>query len=574
MLEQMRKSSQSLLITVLFGIVIAVFIINFGPQSRGSSCEQAMNGSDHYAAKVGGGSITNNDFRYGFMLSGGAQIPAKIARQERLKELVMDKLIERELLADEAERLGFATTEEEVEDQIAEGKIIGLGTTHTVPRLLKDGKFNYESFKTFLQYELGVTPKAFITEQKKELLALRVRDLLRGSVAVSADETKADFIQKNRQVNLEYLRFTARRYEDQIALGDAEIAEYAAKNDAKLREAYEQKKFLYENVPAERKLRQILIKVPSGASPEAEGAAKAKAQGLLDKLNKAAKATGSTSKKDGLAFAELAKQSSEDPASAGRGGELGWRARGATGVSGAAEDTIFAAKTGALVGPLRGNEGFVIMKVEGSREGQISYDQVKLELAADKLREERAKDKAKAAADEALAKAKAHQADSLKTLFPSPKSDSDESQAAEKGAPGDAAPRVEETGLFALRASKEGAVVEGIGVSTPLAKAAFALTTAAPLAGPFDVSGSYVVIRLKERKEPDLAEFERKKVELVQDAELTKWERVLTDWTQARCLEVKRAKGISINHDVLRYEDSSEPPAPYEPCSPRRPFGG
>ena len=35
MLEQMRKSSQSLLIYVLFGIVIAVFIINFGPQSRG-----------------------------------------------------------------------------------------------------------------------------------------------------------------------------------------------------------------------------------------------------------------------------------------------------------------------------------------------------------------------------------------------------------------------------------------------------------------------------------------------------------------------------------------------------------
>ena len=36
MLEQMRKSSQSLLIIVLFGIVIAVFIINFGPQSQGT----------------------------------------------------------------------------------------------------------------------------------------------------------------------------------------------------------------------------------------------------------------------------------------------------------------------------------------------------------------------------------------------------------------------------------------------------------------------------------------------------------------------------------------------------------
>src|SRR5262245_55939453 len=40
MLEQMRRSSQSLLIYVLFGIVIAVFIINFGPQSTGG-CESA-----------------------------------------------------------------------------------------------------------------------------------------------------------------------------------------------------------------------------------------------------------------------------------------------------------------------------------------------------------------------------------------------------------------------------------------------------------------------------------------------------------------------------------------------------
>ena len=72
MLEQMRKSSRSLLIYVLFGIVIAVFIINFGPQSQGSSCEQTM-GDDHYAARVAGETISSNDFRYGFMLMGAAR---------------------------------------------------------------------------------------------------------------------------------------------------------------------------------------------------------------------------------------------------------------------------------------------------------------------------------------------------------------------------------------------------------------------------------------------------------------------------------------------------------------------
>ena len=132
MLDQMRKNSRSLLITVLFGIIIVVFIINFGPQSRGSSCEQAMS-DDHYAAKVGGQVISNNDFRYGFLLSGGDRYPPKIAKQERLKEMVMDKLIERELLAGMAEKLGFVVTDDEVDDQIGDGKIMTLGGA-SVPR--------------------------------------------------------------------------------------------------------------------------------------------------------------------------------------------------------------------------------------------------------------------------------------------------------------------------------------------------------------------------------------------------------------------------------------------------------
>ena len=246
MLEQMRKSSQSLLIYVLFGIVIAVFIINFGPQSRGGSCESTM-ANDHFAAKVSGQLVTKNDFRYGFLVLGGAQYPAQMAKQQRLKETVMDKLIERELLASEAERLGYVISDEEVEDQIGDTKIIGLGYPRTVQRMTKDGKFNYDAFKNFVQFELGVTPQGFIEEQKKELLAARVRDLLRGSVTVSPNEVKADYLRKNLQVNLEYVRFAARGQgdADDAPPAAAQIADYAAKNEAKLKAVYEERKFVY-----------------------------------------------------------------------------------------------------------------------------------------------------------------------------------------------------------------------------------------------------------------------------------------------------------------------------------------
>jgi len=320
---------------------------------------------------------------------------------------------------------------------------------------------------------------------------------------------------------------------------------------------------VYEKLPEQRHLRQILVKLPHDANDAADKAARAKADGLAEKLKKGAKATG----KDGLTFTELARDASDDTVSKARGGDLGWRGRGATNVPSDLEDKIWSAKTGAVVGPLKGNDGYVITKIEGERKGNIPYDQAKLELAEEKLREVRGDELAKAAAADALAKLKADPTKSMKDVFPTP-SDSDEAKAT-----ADATPRVEETGLFAVRASHDGAVVEGIGVSTPLAKAAFALTPAAPLAGPFDVSGTSVVVRLKDRKDPDLADFEKRKLELTREAELTKWEGVMTDWTQARCLEVKGAKRLSINADVLRYEESSEPPS-YEPCVPRHLLGG
>ena len=70
-----------------------------------------------------------------------------------------------------------------------------------------------------------------------------------------------------------------------------------------------------------------------------------------------------------------------------------------------------------------------------------------------------------------------------------------------------------------------------------------------------------------------MAEYEKKKLDLQKDAELNKWMEVLTDWSHERCIEARDAKRIQINRDVLRYEDSAEPP-PYEPCMPRRQFGG
>jgi hypothetical protein len=75
-------------------------------------------------------------------------------------------------------------------------------------------------------------------------------------------------------------------------------------------------------------------------------------------------------------------------------------------------------------------------------------------------------------------------------------------------------------------------------------------------------------VKLKERKEAEVAEFEKKKAELVRDATFAKGEAVIDELASRLCKEAKEAKKITVNRSVLRYEDGAEGALPYEPCSP------
>ena len=70
-----------------------------------------------------------------------------------------------------------------------------------------------------------------------------------------------------------------------------------------------------------------------------------------------------------------------------------------------------------------------------------------------------------------------------------------------------------------------------------------------------------------------MAELEKHRGDLANEAQLQKWERVITDWTRARCMEAKAARRITVNPEVLRYEDGPEPTV-YDPCVGHRLFGG
>ncbi len=547
MLEQMRQQSRSLLIYLLFSIVIVVFIVNFGPQSIGGCGMRMPHRVTESAAQIEGRTLSLKDWTYAYTVLNVASIPPQQAKQMRLKETIMDLLIDRELLAAEAERLGFRVGTDEVEDLIAESKMVSMGREQKLPYVEHEGKFSYDNFRKFVQYHLGMSPKSFIEQQRRELMAIRMRDLLRSGVGVSADEVRETYLRQSDRVNLEYLRFPIHRYESEVELRPDEIAAYTKANDEKLKKLYDQRKTaLYEKQPKQRKLRFLLVAVPSDADPDKMAEAGKRADALAVRVRK------------GEPLAKLAKASSDDANSRARGGDLGWQRKGGTTLGSEVEDKVWAAKDGELVGPVKIAGGLALVVPEAMREGDIAFEQARLEIAESELRQERSQARAKAAAEAALAKAKAEPGKSLKDFFPAPDSD-------DKSGKKDTL-QAEETGLFARR----GAMVQGIGPAPTVAKAAFELTGEAPLGGPFQELGSFIVVRLKEHTKPDMAEFEKEKSRMVDDAVQQKAQAVVMDWARRRCQEAKEAKKIDVNLDLLRYEGGPEGAVAYEPCSPPR----
>jgi peptidyl-prolyl cis-trans isomerase D len=541
MLEQMRQQSRSLLIYVLFGIVIAVFIINFGPQSPGS-CNRGKGpqSAAGEGAKVNGHVIGRQDYMYGLMMVGVQNIPPQRAKMMRLHETVMDLLIDREIMAGEAERAGFRVTDEEVEDMIAKSTIIGLGREQKASIFEKDGVFSYDNYRKFVQYQLGMNPRAFTEQQRREMLAAKMRDALRAGVAVSPVEVQEEWTQQADQVNAEYLRFPIHRYESELELKPEEIAKYAAGNEDALKKLYDERKAAYyENQPKQHHLRQILVKLDAQPTETDDAAAKKKADALAARIAK------------GEPFAKVAKAASDDTRTKGRGGDLGWQRVGSSILDPAVDSKISAAKDGQVVGPIKTSSGYVLAVSEGTREGTIAFDAAKLELAESKLREEKSRAQAKAEADTALAKIKAAPDKSLKDLYP----------AAEGAAENAKTVEAQETGLF----SRRGSTVAGVGKAPVLAAAIFKLTKDAPVAGPIEELGSFIVVKLKEHKEPDMAEFQKNKTGLVEDAAKRKGSAVVMEWSLDRCREARDAKRLEVNTDLLRYDEG---PVQYEPCSP------
>jgi len=368
MLYLMRKHATSWIIKFLLSAIVIVFVF----WGVGSFREGNVNRVD----EVNGNVITLDQYyeAYNNVIEGykqqfGDNLDESMLKALNIKQQVVNTLIERELVFQEAQRLNIRVTDEELARSI-----------QSISYFQKDGIFDNRFYVNVLRRN-RMTPEQFEASQRQSLLLSKLRELVIGSVKVDESEAREWYNYENETVNLDFIAFETEKYTN-IDISDEAIETYYNENledyktELEIKVAYvlfakkkyepsitiedEQIQSYFESnkeefaTPKTVEARHILLKVDAAEGSEPDLAAKTRAQDVYKK----------TIEKD-ADFAELAKEFSEGP-SKDRGGYLGTFKK--EDMVKPFSDKAFSMKKDEISEPVRTSFGWHIIKVENVNE--------------------------------------------------------------------------------------------------------------------------------------------------------------------------------------------------------------
>ncbi len=452
MLRVLREHASSWMLKGIL-ILVAVTFISWGGYSLIKEKKVT------YVAEVNGVTIEwpeyNNAFQNAirqYREALGPSLTDKMIEELHLKDKILDSLIAKVLILQEAKRLNLSIPDEELREAI-----------ESVQAFQVNGRFDRRNYERFLQLN-RMTPEEFEQGQRESLLISKAVSLIKLNEGKVSDQEVLDtYLFENERIHLEFLKVTPDSFKGQVNANEIEIKDYYQKHqeefriptffqiqyllfrpsdfESKVQVSPDEIKRFYDSrkdafkTPKQVKVRDILIKAGPQDTPDQLEAKKKKADEILVKAKKT---------KD---FASLAKKHSE-AGNASKGGDMGWIQKGM--LDEQIESTLFSMKAGGLTGVLAARDGFHIFKIEEVKEEK----QKTFEEAKDQILQTLKKEKAKA---EASRKAD----DAFYSLF---RSRDLEGYAREKNVP------IKTTGLF-----KEGDDIPDIGKSSLFTSSASSL---------------------------------------------------------------------------------------------------
>ena len=240
-----------------------------------------------------------------------------------------------------------------------------------------DGKFNKERYQQLLGAQ-GLNPEKFEATLRHDLAMQQVNAAVQGSAfAPSAIALRLSSLNQQKR-EVQELSVDAKDFRAQVKITDAMSQEFYDRfpaqfqipeslkaefvvlsapmvedqivvSDEQIKKFFEQNQARYKS-DEQRRASHILIKAGKAMSATEKGAAKAKAEKLLAAV-----------KKSPGDFAKLAKENSDDPGSAERGGDLEFFGKGM--MVKPFEDAAYQLKEGEISGIVESDFGFHIIKL-------------------------------------------------------------------------------------------------------------------------------------------------------------------------------------------------------------------
>ncbi len=398
MLDLIRKKKKSIIVKVVFWAIIATFVGTiFLVWGKGDEGERQ---SDTVAITVNKTRIGFDEFQSTYsnlyrlyQNIYREQFTPELEKQLRLRQQALDTLIEQTLLADDAKQLGIKVSQKELVEAIA-----------AVPAFQDNGVFSKERYLQVLNYQ-RITPEEFENMQRRQLLIERVRESIQGGVTITDADLAEEHRRQNEKINLAFVRLAPADFESKVKIDDKTLTDFFAahKEEFRLPETialhyllfeparFEEKVVVEESdleryyrrhldrfdIPEQVRASHVLIRMAADAGDIMRQQKRQLAEKVLAEA------------RDGKDFAQLARQHSDDPGSAAKGGDLGYFPRGA--MVPAFEEAAFALKPGEISDIVETPFGLHIIKSEGRIEAGIRplaevVDEVKTAVKAEKAR--------------------------------------------------------------------------------------------------------------------------------------------------------------------------------------------
>jgi len=371
MLVFMRRQRSALkwvwvILIFIFSVTLVTLYIPFGDLPNVSITNDV--------ASVGNDSISAREFQTAYRnyidrMRG--QLTPEMLRAFRFEHQIMDALVMRHVMTEQARRLGLNASVADIEQRILEN-----------PAFREAGNFIGRARYQAILAQNNLTIEEFESGVRDDIMTDKLKSFVTAGVTVSDKEVETEYKRRNEKAKLDYFVIDPAKLDDKVTLTDQDKRDYYEKNKAKysvpekrqaryifvetvkmrsqvtvsdseLRQYYEQHQSEYR-LPDRVTAQHILFKTQE-KKPEEIAAIRQKARDVLERAKK------------GEDFESLAKQFSEDT-SAANGGDLGSFTRGQ--MVPEFEQVAFSLTPGAISDLVQTQFGIHIIKVKEKQEAR------------------------------------------------------------------------------------------------------------------------------------------------------------------------------------------------------------